>query len=211
MERATVLSAAIGERVEPAASPVHAFERTAYRFDVLTDCGAFRGSTAARAPDHRLAGLHAEARLQRPEAVADAGVLEDWRQVVEASADLHDAVAAAGWKAAAAYAVAMAYRVRFYMDMNAREAMHVIELRTAPQGHPAYRQVCQAMHRLIADQAGTGRSRLRCSSRITRRWNWSASDRRSAGTERGAEGASMSEMLRGNEGRTTLPYSASTS
>ena len=32
--------------------------------------------------------------------------------------------------------------------------MHVIELRTAPQGHPAYRRVCQLMHRLIADQAG---------------------------------------------------------
>jgi thymidylate synthase ThyX len=48
----------------------------------------------------------------------------------------------------------MAYRVRFYMDMNAREAMHVIELRTAPQGHPAYRRVCQEMHRLIAEQAG---------------------------------------------------------
>ena len=48
----------------------------------------------------------------------------------------------------------MAYRVRFYMEMNAREAMHVIELRTAPQGHPAYRRVCQAMHRLIAEQAG---------------------------------------------------------
>jgi len=38
--------------------------------------------------------------------------------------------------------------------MNAREAMHVIELRTAPQGHPAYRRVCQAMHRLIGEQAG---------------------------------------------------------
>ena len=48
----------------------------------------------------------------------------------------------------------MAYRVRFYMEMNAREAMHVIELRTAPQGHPAYRRVCQQMHRLIAEQAG---------------------------------------------------------
>ena len=48
----------------------------------------------------------------------------------------------------------MAYRVRFYMEMNAREAMHVIELRTAPQGHPSYRRVCQAMHRLIAEQAG---------------------------------------------------------
>jgi thymidylate synthase ThyX len=48
----------------------------------------------------------------------------------------------------------MAYRVRFYMEINAREAMHVIELRTAPQGHPTYRRVCQAMHRLIAKRAG---------------------------------------------------------
>jgi thymidylate synthase ThyX len=48
----------------------------------------------------------------------------------------------------------MAYRVRFYMEMNAREAMHLIELRTAPQGHPAYRRVCQQMHRQIAERAG---------------------------------------------------------
>jgi thymidylate synthase ThyX len=48
----------------------------------------------------------------------------------------------------------MAYRVRFYVQMNAREAMHLIELRTAPQGHPAYRRVCQEMHRLIGDAAG---------------------------------------------------------
>jgi hypothetical protein len=32
--------------------------------------------------------------------------------------------------------------------------MHVIELRTTPQGHPAYRRVCQAMHRAIAEVAG---------------------------------------------------------
>jgi thymidylate synthase ThyX len=55
---------------------------------------------------------------------------------------------------AAPYAVVMAYRVRFYMDMNAREAMHVIELRTSPQGHPSYRRVCQLMHRAIAEVAG---------------------------------------------------------
>jgi thymidylate synthase ThyX len=40
------------------------------------------------------------------------------------------------------------------MEMNAREAMHLIELRTAPQGHPAYRRVCQLMHRAIRDRAG---------------------------------------------------------
>jgi len=48
----------------------------------------------------------------------------------------------------------MAYRIRFYMALNARAAMHLIELRTTPQGHPSYRRVCQAMHRLIAEEAG---------------------------------------------------------
>ena len=89
-----------------------------------------------------------------PEDDAEAGGTEDWREVMDASADTHDAIAAAGLPEVASYAVAMAYRVRFYMAMNAREALHVIELRTAPQGHPAYRRVCQRMHRLIAEHAG---------------------------------------------------------
>ena len=73
---------------------------------------------------------------------------------MDRSAELHDALVSAGLAAVAPYAVSMAYRIRFVMDMNAREAMHVIELRTAPAGHPAYRRVCQQMHRLIADVAG---------------------------------------------------------
>ena len=48
----------------------------------------------------------------------------------------------------------LAYKVRFVMQLNAREAMHLIELRTTPQGHPAYREVGQEMHRLIAEEAG---------------------------------------------------------
>jgi thymidylate synthase ThyX len=38
--------------------------------------------------------------------------------------------------------------------MNAREAMHVLELRTTREGHPEYRNVCQKMHRLIDQEAG---------------------------------------------------------
>jgi thymidylate synthase ThyX len=48
----------------------------------------------------------------------------------------------------------MAYRVRYVMQFNAREAMHLLELRSSPQGHPAYRRVALEMHRLIAEQAG---------------------------------------------------------
>jgi hypothetical protein len=32
--------------------------------------------------------------------------------------------------------------------------MHLLELRSSTQGHPAYRRVAQQMHRLIAEEAG---------------------------------------------------------
>jgi thymidylate synthase ThyX len=153
-QRVDVLRAYVGTRKNRRHRPGRAFERTTYRFDVLGDYGAFRDLQR-----HRLLTLEWQRLGPRhgwvmPEAVAAAGGAEAWTRVMDASADLHDAIAAAGLPEAASYAVAMAYRVRFYMDMNAREAMHVIELRTAPPGHPAYRRVCQAMHRLIAEQAG---------------------------------------------------------
>jgi len=53
-----------------------------------------------------------------------------------------------------AYAVALAYRLRYSMQMNAREAMHLTELRSGPQGHASYRWVAQEMHRLIGEVAG---------------------------------------------------------
>jgi thymidylate synthase ThyX len=151
--RRQVLAAYVGDRENRRYRPGRAFERTAYRFDVLTDYGAFRDLQR-----HRLLSLEWQALTTRhghvtPDELAEAGALADWTRIMEESAALHEALAAAV-PPAAPYVVAMAYRVRFYMELNAREAMHMIELRTAPQGHPAYRRVCQAMHRLIAEQAG---------------------------------------------------------
>jgi hypothetical protein len=74
-------------------------------------------------------------------------------EAMQRSASLYEALEER-FPAESSYAVSLAYRVRFSMDMNAREAMHLIELRTTPQGHPAYRIVGQEMHRLIAEQAG---------------------------------------------------------
>ncbi len=153
-QRAAILRAYVGQRSNRRHRPGRAFERTAYRFDILTDYGAFRDLQR-----HRLLTLEWQALSTRhgytePDALGEAGVLAAWTRAMDASAELYEAIRSAGLDAAAPYAVAMAYRVRFYMEMNAREAMHVIELRTAPQGHPAYRRVCQQMHRLIADRAG---------------------------------------------------------
>jgi thymidylate synthase ThyX len=151
-ERASVLAACVGTRGNRRHRPGRAFERTSYRFDVLTDYGAFRDLQRHRLLTIEWQPLSTRHGYSEPEALVEAGVGGEWTRVMDASADLYEAIRGAGIDAAAAYAVAMAYRVRFYMEMNAREAMHVIELRTAPQGHPAYRRVCQQMHRLIADR-----------------------------------------------------------
>jgi thymidylate synthase ThyX len=153
-ERARVLRAYVGTRGNRRHKPGRAFERTTYRFDVLTDYGAFRDLQRHRLLTLEWQPLTTRHGFTEPDAIREAGAGEDWDRVMEASAALHEQLGAAGAGAAAQYAVAMAYRVRFYMEMNAREAMHLIELRTAPQGHPAYRRVCQQMHRLIADVAG---------------------------------------------------------
>jgi thymidylate synthase ThyX len=153
-ERLSVLRAYVGNRTNRRHRPGRAFERTAYRFDILTDYGAFRDLQRHRLLTLEWQPLSPSHGFIEPEAIAAAGASEDWARSMDASADLHDALVRAGLKEVAPYAVAMAYRVRFYMEMSAREAMHVIELRSAPQGHPAYRRVCQQMHTLIAEQAG---------------------------------------------------------
>ena len=153
-DRAAVLRTYIGERLNRRHKPGRAFERTSYRFDILTDYGAFRDLQRHRLLTIEWQRLSARHGYIEPDAIREAGVLDDWTRVMDRSAESYEAIASAGLAEVAPYAVSMAYRVRFYLDMNAREAMHLIELRTAPQGHPAYRRVCQQMHRLIAERAG---------------------------------------------------------
>jgi thymidylate synthase ThyX len=153
-ERQQVLDACVGRRENRRHRPGRAFERAVYRFDVLGDYGAFRDLQRHRLLTLEWQPLSPEHGHAMPDEIGEAGARDDWRRVMEDSAALHEALVSAGLPEVAPYAVAMAYRVRFYMELNAREAMHMIELRTTPQGHPAYRRICQEMHRLIAEQAG---------------------------------------------------------
>ncbi|MGB7217946.1 MAG: FAD-dependent thymidylate synthase [Vicinamibacterales bacterium] len=153
-ERATLLRAYVGRRANRRHKPGRAFERTSYRFDVLADYGAFRDLQRHRLLTIEWQPLSTRYGYTEPAAIDEAGALGEWREVMDRSAELHGRLVANGLRHVAPYAVVMAYRVRFYMEMNAREAMHVIELRTSPQGHPAYRRVCQLMHRAIGEVAG---------------------------------------------------------
>ena len=153
-ERTQVLKAYVGERTNRRHKPGRAFERTGYRFDILCDYGAFRDLQRHRLLTIEWQELSPRHGYELPPEVDGAGALEDWTRTMGEAGALWQELRSAGLGSAAQYAVSLAHRIRFVMQMNAREAMHMIELRTTPQGHPVYRRICQRMHRLIADQAG---------------------------------------------------------
>lgn len=152
-DRLGLITAYVGERDNRRHKPGRAFERIDYRFDVLSDYGAFRDLQRHRLLTIEWQHLTPNHGFIRPELVDEAGVRHLFDETMERSAALYDALNEQ-FPQQAAYAVSMAYRLRYAMQFNAREAIHLLELRSAPQGHPAYRRIALAMHRLIRDQAG---------------------------------------------------------
>jgi thymidylate synthase ThyX len=152
-EKRVLLRTYTGDRSNRRHRPGRAFERTAYRFDVVTDYGAFRDLQRHRMLTIEWQPLGTTLGYDVPDVVEEAGLSGRYVASLERSRELAEALAP-DFAVECAYAVALAYRIRYSMQMNAREAMHMLELRSGPQGHPSYRWVAQEMHRLIADHAG---------------------------------------------------------
>lgn len=152
-EKVRLIRAYVGDRTNRRHRPGRAFERTDYRFDVLSDYGAFRDMQRHRMLTIEWQPLTPNHGYVRPDIVDDASQTSAFDEVMDRSADLYDALLPE-YPTQAAYGVSMAYRIRYVMQFNAREAMHMLELRSSPQGHPAYRKVALDMHALIRDQAG---------------------------------------------------------
>ena len=146
-----ILRASVGDRSNRRHKPGRAWERTGYRFDVLCDYGAFRDLQRHRPLTIEWQRLTTEHGYETPAQIDEAGLRADWERVMQASAETERSLIDAGSVEQAQYAVSMAYRIRFVMQMTAREAMHLTELRSQPAGHPVYRRVAQTMHRLIAE------------------------------------------------------------
>ncbi|MBA3605681.1 MAG: FAD-dependent thymidylate synthase [Actinomycetota bacterium] len=152
-ERLALVRAYVGERENRRHKPGRAFERIDYRFDVLSDYGAFRDLQRHRLLTIEWQALTPHHGYVRPELVDEAGQAGLFDEAMGRSAHLFQALRDP-FPEQAAYAVSMAYRLRYVMQFNAREAIHMLELRSGSQGHPAYRRVALEMHRLIAEQAG---------------------------------------------------------
>lgn len=143
----------MGERRNRRHRPGRALELPVYRFEVLCDYGAFRDLQRHRMLTIEWQQLGCDHGYAMPEHVAAAGAENTFRRTMERSASLYEDIMEVA-PAEASYAVSLAYNIRFYMQMNAREAMHLTELRSMASGHESYRWIAQEMHRLIAEKAG---------------------------------------------------------
>lgn len=154
IERGGVLAALIGDRGNRRYKPGRALERTGYRFDVTCDFGAFRDLQRHRLMTIEWQRLGTRLGFQMPAELSEAGVEGEFRKVMETAGELYERTRTELGPDVAQYVVPFAFNIRFVMEMNARQAFHLIELRTQPAGHPTYRRVGLAMHRLIDEVAG---------------------------------------------------------
>ena len=149
--RAALLRDLVGVRENRRHRPGRGFEAVHYRFEIVSDYGAFRDLQRHRMLTVQWQALTPHLGAEVPEEVEQAGVGDDYRRALETSRTEYQRLADAGLREAAPYAVCLGYRIRYVLDMNARAAMQLIELRSGREGHPSYRAVAHALHAAIAE------------------------------------------------------------
>ena len=150
LERAELIAELAGERRNRRHRPGRGWEAVRYRFEIVSDYGGFRDLQRHRLLTCQWQRLGPHLGAGIPEEVRDAGVAPDYERALETSRREFERLEAEGLDEAAPYALCLGYRIRYVLDLNAREAMHLIELRTGREGHPTYRAVAQAMYERIA-------------------------------------------------------------
>jgi len=148
--RAALLADLIGDRANRRHRPGRGLETLRYRFEIVADYGAFRDLQRHRMLTVQWQALTPDLGAGVPEQVELAGCGEQYRRALEISRREFERLVEQGLRAAAPYALCLGYRIRFILDLNAREAMALIELRSGREGHPSYRAVAHEMHAQIA-------------------------------------------------------------
>jgi thymidylate synthase ThyX len=147
-ERVAIIRAYVGERGSRFQRPGRAFEEPYYTFDILADIGAYRDLQRHRILTQDRQRYTTRHGYVTPAELEDAGLAQRYMQALECAAEAAELIGAE-LPEQAQYAVPMAFRVRWRIKLNLRAAYHLAELRSAPQGHPAYRRIAQTIYQQI--------------------------------------------------------------
>ncbi len=147
-ERATIIQRYINERENRRHKPGRAFEQCRYTFDISCNYGAYRDLHRHRVLTQQRQPLTPHLGYKLPKEIIQSGYENEFNDVMQQTANAYEQIAMKHVKEAQ-YAVPLAYNIRWYMTYNAREAYHMLELRSARQGHIDYREVAQKMFKEI--------------------------------------------------------------
>jgi thymidylate synthase ThyX len=147
-ERKRIVSEQLEGRRHRRDKPGRSLEQVYYTFDILGNLGLYRDLHRHRILTQQRQDFTTVHGYDTPREVIEAGFKHDFDRCMEKAASLHSNI----WTAfplEAQYVVPFAFKIRWYMKMNLREAVHIAELRTMPQGHPDYRFIVQKMWKKI--------------------------------------------------------------
>jgi dTMP kinase len=151
-QKAAVFKAYMGERLNRRHRPGRALEKAHYSWDLVCDYGIFRDLQRHRmVEDLTWQALSPRLGYEIPKLIEDAGLVEQFEACFDVSLKLYSALQQAGYQLEAQYATLLGHKMRWKVTYNAREAIHLHELRTSPQGHPGYRQLVRQMHEKLAE------------------------------------------------------------
>jgi dTMP kinase len=151
-KKSEVFGAYIGERLNRRHRPGRALEKAHYSWDIVCDYGIFRDLQRHRMVDD----LEWQALTPRfgydvPKLIEDASLTDQYEACFEISLKLYSVLQKAGHYLEAQYATLLGHKMRWKVTYNAREAFHLHELRTSPQGHPGYRKLVLEMHERLEE------------------------------------------------------------
>jgi hypothetical protein len=152
-QRQEIISAYIGHRKTRRDRPGRALEDGyPYTFEMVTNFGVYKDLERHRMNTQQRQLFTAKIGFEISQELVEAGFKDKVDLCLEKIGELYDLIAKTS-KNLAQYAVLHGHFVRWSIGMNDREAMHMLELRTTPQGHSQYRKVAAAMHKLIAKRS----------------------------------------------------------
>jgi len=151
-EKQEIFETYAGERKTRRDRPDRALEAGyPFTFDLIGDFGIYRDLQRHRMLTQQRQLLNPYLGFADNDDIRLAGFQAKIDAVREKAERLYEKIKQECGRIAAQYAVLFGHRIRFTMGMNLREAEHMTELRTTPQGHPSYRQICQEMARQILE------------------------------------------------------------
>ena len=151
-QKTNIFKTYIGERLNRRHKPGRALEKANYSWEIICDYGIFRDLQRHR----MVSGLEWQKLTPRfgydiPELIEKASVVDKYQECFDLSLELYSYLQKYKYFNEAQYVTLLGHKMRWKISYNGREAMHLHELRTSPQGHPGYRKLVNQMHQKLLE------------------------------------------------------------